>query len=149
MSLKDQRSPCPHSRLRSFGFFLVSHVRARVCACRPHGTTLGCLQARRVGAPFAGYTNGDIAFDSSLIDVLRGVAEAIEEKLLSSRVLVVGKRLNIANAEQDADELIKIGKRFPHKTTRWKSERRWERGSAALSISCALKAPTRPRAGLH
>ena len=30
-------------------------------------------------AKFTGYTNGDIAFDSSLIDVLRGVERAIEK----------------------------------------------------------------------
>ena len=40
----------------------------RICMVRTYFT-----QAKRIGAPFAGYTNGDIAFDTSLMDVLRGV----------------------------------------------------------------------------
>jgi hypothetical protein len=43
------------------------------------------------------YTNADIAFSSSLIEVLGAVANAISRGILSKRVLLVGKRLNIFN----------------------------------------------------
>eukprot|EP00729_Bicosta_minor_P007307 gene7307-18691_t len=67
-------------------------------------------EARKVGARFAGYSNGDIAFDSSVLDVLKAVGFAIDGQRISNKVLLIGKRLNIFDAESDARELEALAK---------------------------------------
>ena len=46
------------------------------------------------------------------VQVLAAVEAGIKERTISKRGLVVGKRLNIAHAEPDADKLIAIGRKF-------------------------------------
>ena len=58
--------------------------------------------AKKNNIPFAGYANGDIAFDSTVIDILSGVLKAIDRGVISDRVVLVGKRLNIFAAHLDA-----------------------------------------------
>ena len=59
-------------------------------------------KAAEVGSRFAGFTNGDIAYDQTLIDVMTSIAAGIDSKRLKKRILVVGKRLNIDGAVEDA-----------------------------------------------
>jgi len=88
------RAICPTNALRT----------PYVGAIMMHGTQV----AKKVGARFTGYTNGDIAFDGTVIDVLKGVASAIDDGVISDRVLLIGKRLNIDNAVDDAAELTHL-----------------------------------------
>eukprot|EP00040_Diaphanoeca_grandis_P017735 m.92984 g.92984 ORF g.92984 m.92984 type:complete len:668 (+) comp26590_c1_seq1:640-2643(+) len=65
--------------------------------------------AVRVGARFAGFSNGDIAYDETLFFVLSKVSDAIEAGKVKKRVVVVGRRLNIDSALDNADDLIHAG----------------------------------------
>lgn len=92
------------------------HLPRVVCPSNPAGTPYvsglfkhASEKAKRVGARFAGFTNGDIGYDNTLIDVLTGVAYDIDRGLLGSKVLVVGKRLNVDNAVEDAVTFSMIG----------------------------------------
>ena len=87
-----------------------------VCPANPAGTPYAsglfkhaAEKAKRVGARFAGFTNGDIGYDATLIDVLTGVAHDIDRGLLNPNVLVIGKRLNVANAVEDAVTFSMLG----------------------------------------
>lgn len=63
--------------------------------------------AVRMGAPFAGYTNGDIGFDATLHETLHDLAAEVEAGLLKKRVLVVGRRLNLFNVTDGAYSIVK------------------------------------------
>jgi hypothetical protein len=91
------------------------HLPRVVCPANPAKTPYvkGLFQhanakAVQLGARFAGFTNGDIAYDKSLIEVLRSIALDIDNGVLGKRVLVVGQRLNIARAVEDAVTLTFI-----------------------------------------
>eukprot|EP00729_Bicosta_minor_P019263 gene19263-2892_t len=70
-----------------------------LCDANKHGTPFinAMLQhatnkAVAAGARFVGYTNADIAFSSSLIDMLKGVSASIDQGIISDRLLLIGKR---------------------------------------------------------
>jgi len=86
-----------------------------LCDANMHGTPfIGAMlqhttnKAVAAGARFVGYTNADIAFSSSLIDMLKGVSASIDDGIISDRLLLIGKRLNIHEALNDAAELIHL-----------------------------------------
>lgn len=62
--------------------------------------------AESTGARFVGVASSGLAFDSSLIDVLRATAAAVDAGVIGKRVLIVGKRLNAVNGEGDARGLL-------------------------------------------
>ena len=85
------------------------HLPRVICPSNKAGTPYvsglfshASAKAREVGSRFAGFSNGDIAYDQTLIDVLTSVGIAIDNKHLSKKILIVGKRLNIDGAVEDA-----------------------------------------------
>lgn len=60
------------------------------------------------GATFAGFSNGDIAYDDSLMSVLRMLAKKVEAGEIGRRMLVVGKRLNIDSSIDNAADLVEV-----------------------------------------
>eukprot|EP00041_Stephanoeca_diplocostata_P019605 m.425728 g.425728 ORF g.425728 m.425728 type:complete len:712 (-) comp21347_c0_seq3:229-2364(-) len=66
--------------------------------------------AVRTGAVFAGYSNGDIAFDDTLLGVLDFIQGKLAKGLLKKKIVVVGKRLNVDSAIDNADDVIELAK---------------------------------------
>jgi len=86
------------------------------CAGNPAGTpyvtnlfVAAEKNALRAGATFAGFSNGDIAYDETLFFTLTKIAKSIEKNEIKKRVVVIGRRLNIDSALDNAEDLIRSG----------------------------------------
>lgn len=69
---------------------------------------LHAAAAKAAGATFAGFTNGDIAFDTSLIATLNEIGRRVKLGRLSKRVLVIGRRLNLYRPEKGAKQIAQL-----------------------------------------
>lgn len=90
--------------------------------------------ARETGAVFAGYTNGDIALDDTLIAVLDYLDRSRRVNATfpighNKKLAVIGKRLNVDSAADNIDEMIAL------KTIKDKLERRERMRDIIMKIS--------------
>lgn len=90
--------------------------------------------ARETGAVYAGYTNGDIALDDTLIAVLDYLDRGRHVNATfpigrTKKLAVVGKRLNVDSAADNIDEIIAL------KTIKNKLERRERMRDTIMKMS--------------